>query len=391
MKEYSNKTVIDSLDLPAMISFDDLTKHLRLSPNLVYWLTSDSEKKYRVFQIAKRNGAPREISAPVYSLNTVQRWVLNNILYKIKVSPYSYGFIKDGNGSPIVKCAEKHKNNLYILKMDIKNFYPSIKRERIYFKFTNIGYNSSVANLLTNICVFKDSLPQGAVTSSYLANIICRKMDYRIAGYCNKRDIVFSRYADDLTFSSDNREVLKGIYGTIKKIVASEGFAINEEKTRFLSPRCRKRVLGVTINDSNLKAPKETKRTIRAMIYNSFLTKDYSKNPKIKGYISYINSIEPNYKEKVKKYILSLYDCDYTIIKDVVDAFNSNKLFSDLPDMKTHKVEELFKIDVVSASEIESDINIQYVDFLASHGMHEESKTDESITTAETYEQDSPF
>uniref|UniRef100_UPI003FA42189 reverse transcriptase domain-containing protein n=1 Tax=Enterocloster clostridioformis TaxID=1531 RepID=UPI003FA42189 len=69
------------------------------------------------------------------------------------------------------------------------------------------------------MCVVDDELPQGAVTSLYLANLICRKLDLRIAGYCNKRNIVYTRYADDLTFSCDFRELLRKIYGMVKKIV----------------------------------------------------------------------------------------------------------------------------------------------------------------------------
>ncbi len=89
-------------------------------------------------------------------------------------------------------CAEKHKNNLYVLKLDLKKFYPSIKRKKVYYAFLNIGYNADISNLLTNICVVDDELPQGAVTSPYLANLICRKLDLRIAGYCNKRNKVMA-------------------------------------------------------------------------------------------------------------------------------------------------------------------------------------------------------
>lgn len=393
MKEYSNKTVIDSLGLPMMTCFEDLTKHLRLSPNLVYWLTSDSPNRYRVFRIPKQNGLTREICDPVYSLKTVQRWVLNNILYKIKVSPYSYGFSKGKEGSPLVLCVEKHKNNLYILKIDIKGFYPSIKREKVYHEFTNIGYNSTVANLLANICLHKDSLPQGAVTSAYLTNIICRNLDFRIAGYCNKRDIVYTRYADDMTFSSDNRDVLKSIYGTIRKILKSEGFSLNEHKTMFLSPRCRKRVLGITVNDSLIKAPKEMKRLVRSMIYNSFLSRDYSSRNKIKGYISYINSIEPNYVEKVKKYIKGLYDSEYTVISEIVDAYNQNKYYSDLPDMKVNEIEDVVVVDGIDKDEILSAVYGNYINFLTSRDIQTDLsiETDHFTSNDSDENQDCPF
>ena len=369
MKKYSNKAVIDSLSLPMMTSFEDLSQNLRLSSKLVHWLTSESLDRYKTFNIPKGDGTYREISAPAHSLKIVQRWVLISILYKIKVSPYSFGFFKDGKGSPLVRCAEKHKNNLYILKIDIKSFYPSIKREKVYHQFANIGYNSSVANLLTNLCVHNGFLPQGAVTSPYLANIICRNLDFRIAGYCNRRDITYTRYADDMTFSCDNRDVLKGIYGTIKKILLSEGFKINDKKTLFLSPKCHKRILGVTVNDGLTKASKELKRNIRSMIHTSIAIKDYSSNDKIRGYIAYINSIEPHYIDKIKEYIKNITERQYSLFPDIVEEYNKNKLYLDLPDMKNNDILDIYDVPLGEEDNALSAIYAEYEHFLSSHGI----------------------
>lgn len=333
MKKYSNKAVIDSLNLPTMTDFGELIQHLRLDGKLVYWLASNANEKYKVHYIKKSNGGLREISSPVQSLKIVQRWILDNILSKIKVSPYSYGFQKSNCGSPLLCCAEKHRRNLYIMKIDIKDFYPSIKREKVFFTFTDIGYNAVIANILANLCTHKDSLPQGAVTSAYLANLICRNLDYRIAGLCNRRDIVYTRYADDLVFSSDNRDSLKRIYGFVQSIVSSEGFVINDNKTQFLSPGTRKQVLGITVNDNLIKAPKDMKRMVRAMIYKTIVSGDYSAYSVIKGYISYIGSIEKDYVSKVKKYILNFYDPKTHLDVSLIEAYNRNKFFSDMPDM----------------------------------------------------------
>lgn len=369
MKKYSNKAVIDSLGLPMMTSFEDLSQNLRLSAKLIHWLTSDSKERYQTFNIPKSDGTSREISAPVHSLKIVQRWILVNILYKIKTSPYSYGFSKDGKGSPLVRCAERHKGNLYILKMDVKGFYPSIKREKIYHQFTNIGYNANIANLLTNLCVYEDKLPQGAVCSPYLANLVCRNLDFRIAGYCNRRDIIYTRYADDLTFSCDNRDALKGIYGTIRKILKDEGFQLNERKSLFLSPKCRKRILGITVNDGIIKAPKELKRTVRSMIHTSIATKDFSGNDKIRGYVAYINSIEPNYTDKVKEYIKSLTENYFSLFADIVDEYNKNKIYSDLPDMKLNDISNITDCDEDGQDILLSTIYTEYEHFLSSRGI----------------------
>lgn len=341
MKKYCNRSILVSLNLPLITDISSLSRELRLSEKLVYFLASEKTSgKYKTFKIPKHDGSFRTIYAPVYSLKLVQRWVLENILYKIKVSEYSYGFKNDKNGSPLVACGNAHKENLYLLKMDIKDFYPSIQRKQVYRQFINVGYNTYAANLLTNLCYCKDGLPQGAVTSAYLANLICHKLDIRISEYCNKRDITYTRYADDLAFSSNNRDALRRIYKMIIKIVNDEGFEINDKKTQFLTPKGHKVLLGLTMNDSNLKAPKEMKKKVRCMIHNSIITGDYSLNPTIMGYISYISSVEKNYKEKIKKYINKYYEDPITLFQDAVDSFNRNKLFQDLPDMQVHQIEK---------------------------------------------------
>lgn len=369
MKKYSNKTVIESLGLPMLTCFDDLVENLSLSANLVYWLTKkDAKGRYKTFFIKKKDGSEREINAPSLSLKIVQRWILENILYKIKTSQYSYGFSKEmRKGCPLVYCAEKHKNNLYILKLDLKNFYPSIKREKVYYAFSDIGYNTDVSNMLTNICVVNDRLPQGAVTSPYLANLICRKLDLRIAGYCNKRDIEYTRYADDLTFSCDDRDLLKRIYGMIKKIVEDEGFYLNQKKTVFMTPKNHKEVLGITVNDNLLKAPKKMKRDVRRMLHYEVATGDYALNDKIRGYISYIDSIEKNYKNKCINYLQNLSESTLCLFPDIVKAYNDNKIYKELPDMK-----EKTAIDFVKAEDIDDFYNLIYCkheEYLISKGL----------------------
>lgn len=369
MKKYSNKTVIESLGLPMLTCFDDLVKELGLSHNLVYWLTKqDAEGRYKTFFIDKKDGDKRKINAPALSLKIVQRWVLENILYKIKTSQYSYGFTKgERKGSPLVYCAEKHKNNLYILKLDLKNFYPSIKREKVYYFFSSIGYNTDISNLLTNICVVGNELPQGAITSPYLANLICRKLDLRIAGYCNKRNIVYTRYADDLAFSCDDRELLRKIYGMVKKIVEDEGFCLNQKKTVFMTPKNHKELLGVTINDSLLKAPKEIKKSIRAMLHYEVSTGDYTMNDKIRGYIAYVDSIEKNYKKKCISYLQKLSESTLCLFPDVVKAYNSNKIYNELPNMKEKQATDFVELKAVD--DFANMIYHEHEEYLISKGL----------------------
>lgn len=367
----TNRIMSNALEMPELTCFEDLVRETRLSANLIYWLSKkDAKGKYRTFYIDKSNGKKREINAPVGSLKILQRWVLEEILYKIKPSKYAYGFKKGENGSPIFRCAEKHKNNTYLLKLDLKSFYPSIKRERIFYEFVNIGYNSRVANLLTNICSLKDSLPQGAVTSAFLANLICFKLDARIAGYCNKRNITYTRYADDLAFSGNDRDLLRNIFGMIKRIVEDEGFQLNDKKTMFMTPKNHKLLLGVTINNDRTKASKEVKRRIRAMIHYSMVTGDYSLNERIRGYISYINSIEDDYRKNCIDYINKLTQSSLSLFDEIVEEYNKNKLFKELPNMKVKNPS-----DFVKQSEVDnfmSDLYYERREFLIKHGIYED-------------------
>lgn len=360
--------VLESLRLPMFENIETLAEETRLTEKLIYFLTKeDADGRYETFKIPKKDGSEREINAPCMSLKVLQRWVLQNILYKVRVSQYSIGFTKNGEGSPLVQCAERHKNNLYILKMDLKDFFPSIKKRRVYNQFLQLGYNTYASNLLTNICTLHGSLPQGAVTSPYMANLVCYKMDIRIAGYCNKRDIAYTRYADDLTFSCDNRDALKNIYGMIRKIVEDEGFVINDKKTQFLTPKVHKEVLGVTLNDGIVKAPKEMKKMVRAMIHFEIVSGDYSSNDKIRGYIAYIDSIEKNYRKKIIKYIEKYLDDTVTLFPDLVQKFNVNKLFQEIPDMKQKDVSDF--VDFEDEADYYQMITWERENFLARHGI----------------------
>lgn len=339
LNKYNNSMILESLQLPVFSDVETLAEEVRLTEKLVYFLTKeDAVGRYNEFGLPKKDGGTRDIAAPCVSLKLMQRWVLENILYKVRVSQYSYGFKRGEKGSPLVRCAERHRNNLYILKMDLKNFYPSINKRRVFKQFLQLGYNSDAANLLSNVCTLHKKLPQGAVTSPYLANLVCYRMDMRIAGYCNKREITFTRYADDLTFSCDNRDGLRNIHGMIKKIVEDEGFIVNEKKTQFMTPKVHKKILGVTVNDGLLKASKKIKKGIRAMIHYQIITGDYSDNELIRGYIAYINSIEGNYRKRIFKYIEKFYDDPITLFHDAVQSFNRNKLYKELPDMKVNDV-----------------------------------------------------
>lgn len=334
-----NSVVLNTLGVPVINSFEHLCEQLSITEQLLYYLTYKKEYCYFQKVIPKKDKTERILNVPSLSLKVVQKWILKEILEKILVSEQAMAFVPHKNG--LRENAERHKKNIFLLEMDITNFFGTITEQQVYTLFCNIGYNTKVAGILANLCTYDNYLPQGAVTSPYIANLVCYHMDARINGYCSRKDIVYTRYADDLTFSSDNRMLLNKIEKFIKYIVTDEGFTINDKKTRYLSNDVKKTVTGITINDDSIHVDKKFKRDLRAQIYCSIKLKDYQNNSQILGKIAYVNSIEKGFRDKIIRYITKLITkTEFAGNIDVVNAFNDNKLFTELPDMVFEEVYE---------------------------------------------------
>lgn len=332
-----NSVVLNTLGVPVINSFEHLCEQLSITEQLLYYLTYKKEYCYFQKVIPKKDKTERILNVPNLSLKVVQKWILKEILEKIFVSEQAMAFVPNKNG--LRENAERHKKNIFLLEMDITNFFGTITEQQVYTLFCNIGYNSKVAGILANLCTYNNYLPQGAVTSPYIANLVCYHMDARINGYCSRKDIVYTRYADDLTFSSDNRMLLNKIEKFIKYIVTDEGFTINDKKTRYLSNDVKKTVTGITINDDSIHVDKKFKRDLRTQIYCSIKLKDYQNNSQILGKIAYVNSIEKGFRDKIIRYITNLITrTEFAGNIDVVNAFNDNKLFAELPDMVFEEV-----------------------------------------------------
>ena len=199
---------------------------------------------YRDFEILKKNGTKRLISEPLPSLKEIQIWILKNILYKVPVSPFAKAY------KPNVKLIENlkfHKKQPKVFTLDLENFFPSIKVKAIEKLFRQLGYSRMVSILLSKLCTRDGSLPQGAPTSPYLSNLILKNADVEIFNFCKKRKIRYTRYADDLSFSGDfdEKELLEKVTQTIEKL----GLAINQSKTKLMTPNTRQTVTGIVVNE----------------------------------------------------------------------------------------------------------------------------------------------
>lgn len=224
-------------------------------------ISNTPENFYREFTIEKKSGGKRVIKEPLPSLKEIQRWVLENILNKIKVSPTAKAYVL---GKGIKENARFHKNQNIVLNIDLINFFPSIQEKYIFMVFRKIGYTSSVSTILTKICCFDKSLPQGSPTSPALSNIILKHVDDRIFGFCKKLKVRYSRYADDMSFSgSFNVDV---IYKFVSSVVNNYGLKINTKKTRVLQKHHQQSITGVVVNEK-IQAPRDYRRKLRQQIY----------------------------------------------------------------------------------------------------------------------------
>jgi len=338
-KDFTKTFILNSLNLPILKNFDDLSNQLAISKRLLFILSNNTAEHYRKFYINKQNGTKREILSPSKSLKLIQRWILKEILEKLSVSDESMAFVPKLNG--INQNATTHRYSTYLLEMDLRNFFPSIDKKQVFFLFRNIGYNNLISTILASLCTYNDYLPQGGVCSPYISNLIAFKLDRRLKGLCSKRDILYTRYADDITFSCDNKLTLKKLRPIVEEIIKDEGFDINKDKTRFISPGSHKRVTGITIHNGKLKARKILKKELRALIYSSILDSDYSSKNRIVGLISHINSIEKGYKNNIINYVTNLlckvknnelFDNLFSEndMSNIFDEFNKNKFYKEI-------------------------------------------------------------
>lgn len=253
------KGTLNEFLVPKIEDEKTLVKILKLEPIKKY--------SYHFFEIY--NGEKkRMISAPSKELKERQRWILNNILYKVKNKDCVHGFVR---GRSIVTNASCHVGKKEILCIDIADFFPSIKLDQVKNIFIKLGYTDQVAQRLGELCTFLPitsqvgELPQGAPTSPALANIVFDAVDSKLLEYANENQLVYTRYADDLTFSTDTSNIEEHLDHIIHFITES-GFRINENKTHIMKDNYRKMVTGLIVNEK-VKVPKKFKRIFKQELY----------------------------------------------------------------------------------------------------------------------------
>ena len=297
-------------DAVIILDFEHLSQLLGIKSGVLASIINKPSAFYYTFRIPKRSGGERQISSPYPVLLNAQRWIYENLLLPIGLHECSKGFVKNRS---IVDNAREHLTNKKLLKMDIKDFFPSITINRVISIFRRLGYTKKVSYYLASICCLNNTLPQGAATSPAISNIIAKRMDRRLFGFANKFGLTYTRYADDLTFSGES--IPPKLINYIELIAKDEGFCINEKKTKLLSENKQKIVTGISISSGKMTIPKKAKREIRKNIYH-VLTKGLPKHQKA------IGSDDPIYIERLLGYLffwLSVEPENQFVIKSIKD------------------------------------------------------------------------
>jgi RNA-directed DNA polymerase len=279
---------------------------------------------YVSFTIKKRSGADRSICAPRAQLRAVQRTILSQLLDKIQVHECCHGFVR---GRSIVSNAQRHLQAKLLLKIDLKDFFPTIHYRRIVGMFRYYGYNYEVSATLAGLVTFRDKLesgeslwpgvlPQGAPTSPAIANILCRRLDARLEKFADKIGATYTRYADDLTFSfAELPEKLNvgRVFWWIDQVCQQEGFNENYAKRRVLRPHQQQRVTGIVVNDT-AHIPRAARRRFRAILANckhhgvEYEAKgDTHFEDKLRGFAAYVHMVQPELGQLYNQQIDALF------------------------------------------------------------------------------------
>lgn len=270
LKGFQNASAIDEFVQALIVlhtfidnSKQDFDVEENLGPVSIVELLHSIRSNYYQFTIPKKSGGIRRIDAPSKKLKLIQHIISYALSHFHDPHPASHGFIKERG---IQTNAEVHVASNYILNVDLKDFFPSVSISRIERDLEKLGFSTLSARLIGILCTKNNKLPQGSPASPILTNIVSARLDKRLELFAVARGCQYSRYVDDITFSSDNHVFNSRFEKTLTKIIETEGFRLNISKTRILSKSDRQEVTGIVVNEK-INVNRKFVRKVRAMIH----------------------------------------------------------------------------------------------------------------------------
>jgi RNA-directed DNA polymerase len=328
----SNLERLQAHRLPVLHDGKDLAAAMGISLSQLRFLAFSRRvskvSHYVRFQIPKKTGGVRAIAAPLPRLKQAQQWILDRILEQVVLHSSAHGFRR---GRSIVTNAQPHVAAQVVINLDLQDFFPSISYQRVKGVFASLGYSEAVATILGLLCTEPETtqvqldgcsyyiaqgiryLPQGAPSSPALTNILCRRLDRRLDGLAKSRGFVYTRYADDLTFSTVHADRLKDIGNILQgvgSIVSHEGLQVHPDKTRVLRQSQHQEVTGIVVNEK-LNVDWATLHKFRATLYqiekDGLAGKSWGQGGDvlmaIEGFANYVAMVNP---EKGRDFLLQV-------------------------------------------------------------------------------------
>ena len=328
--------------VPPLCTFADTADWLNVRSRELEWFADlrglaarASHQKLRHYHyrtLSKRFGQVRLIEAPKLRLKEIQRQILREILDAIPAHNAAHGFCA---GRSIKTFAAGHVATSVVLRMDLRDFFPSISRAQVEAVFRSVGYAESVANVLAGLCTncapddiwdgvevpvqqlrsviaryARPHLPQGAPTSPALANLCAYRIDCRLAGLAESAGATYTRYADDLAFSGGDefRRSAKRFSLHASAIVMDEGFDVNHRKTRIMQSGARQRLAGIVVN-AHTNVPRKDYDRLKAILVNCLRSGPQSQNrdqhadfrAHLNGRVAYVELINPPRGKKLRE------------------------------------------------------------------------------------------
>lgn len=268
-------------------------------------ILSSAPERYKEFTIKKRNGGNRRIAQPAKELKILQRAFVKEFLSGLPIHNNATAYRQSVS---IRDNASRHSGFGPILKMDFRDFFPSITDRdwKNYCESNNIFEDNEDIRYSTLLLFhrprggIKLRLAIGAPSSPILSNILMYNFDERISSIVAKDQVVYTRYADDLTFSAPRTGHLTGVKRSVSKVIneiESPSLRINREKTTYVTTKYHRSVTGLTLaNDGRVTLGRDQKRQIRATVHHFSLGKlDEKSTQRLAGLIAFANSVEPEF------------------------------------------------------------------------------------------------
>jgi RNA-directed DNA polymerase len=288
--------IVPHPELPALLTLNHLAKRTGADYQTLRSIITNSVNSYTHFRIRKRSGGYRVINVPAPMLMMVQRWIANYILNSQPVHHCSYAFKP---GASILNCAARHTGARWLIKMDVTAFFGSISEIQVYHVFRSLGYQPLLAfelARLTTHAPLRSSrykfaqwrakshpspitsyyrgrigyLPQGAPTSPMLSNLIMQEADAEIEAVAKAAGLRYTRYSDDLSFSTPNqfdRNRAKTLIWTVSGILRQMGLRTNFRKTSVIPPGARKIVLGLLVDGATPRLTRDFRSILRQHLH----------------------------------------------------------------------------------------------------------------------------